>query len=206
MALLVGASLPVTPIQILWVNLVTGVTLGLALAFEPTEDNTMRRPPRAPTTPLIGGELAWHILFVSALFLIAVFGVFHYATARGYSLVLAHTMAFNTLVVMEIFHLFFVRNIYGTSLTWKAVAGTKVVWAMVIAVTAAQFAVTYLPPMQVIFGTESVPVRDGVLIVGVGVVLFAVLEVEKQIRLGIIRGATHAARTSRPTQRKSPPR
>ncbi|MCS3505675.1 cation-transporting P-type ATPase [Achromobacter sp. JUb104] len=186
-ALLVGTSLPVTPIQILWVNLVTGVTLGLALAFEPTEENTMRRPPRAPSTPLIGGELAWHILLVSVLFLIAVFGIFHYATASGYSMGLAHTMAFNTLVVMEIFHLFFVRNIYGTSLTWKAVAGTKVVWAMVIAVTAAQFAVTYLPPMQVIFGTESVPVWDGVLIVGVGVVLFAVLEVEKQIRLGIRR-------------------
>lgn len=184
-ALLVGTSLPVTPIQILWVNLATGVTLGLALAFEPTEENTMRRPPRAPSTPLIGGELAWHILLVSVLFLIAVFGIFHYATARGYSMELAHTMAFNTLVVMEIFHLFFVRNIYGTSLTWKAVAGTKVVWAMVIAVTAAQFAVTYLPPMQVIFGTESVPVWDGVLIVGVGVVLFALLEVEKQIRLGI---------------------
>ncbi|AUA57835.1 Probable cation-transporting ATPase F [Achromobacter spanius] len=186
-ALLAGTSLPVTPIQILWVNLITGVTLGLALAFEPTEENTMRRPPRAPGTPLIGGELAWHILFVSALFLIAVFGVFHYANARGCSMALAHTMAFNTLVVMEIFHLFFVRNIYGTSLTWKAVAGTKVVWAMVIAVTAAQFAVTYLPPMQVIFGTESVPVWDGVLIVGVGVVLFAVLEVEKQIRLGLRR-------------------
>ncbi len=186
-ALLVGTSLPVTPIQILWVNLVTGVTLGLALAFEPTEETTMRRPPRAAGTPLIGGELAWHILLVSVLFLIAVFGIFHYATARGYSMALAHTMAFNTLVVMEIFHLFFVRNIYGTSLTWKAVAGTKVVWAMVIAVTAAQFAVTYLPPMQVIFGTESVPVWDGALIVGVGVVLFAVLEVEKQIRLGIRR-------------------
>jgi hypothetical protein len=56
---------------------------------------------------------------------------------------------------------------------------------MVIAVTAAQFAVTYLPPMQVIFGTESVPVWDGALIVGIGGVLFAVLEIEKQIRLGI---------------------
>lgn len=196
-ALLVGTSLPVTPIQILWVNLVTGVTLGLALAFEPTEENTMRRPPRAAGTPLIGGELAWHILLVSVLFLIAVFGIFHYATARGYSMALAHTMAFNTLVVMEIFHLFFVRNIYGTSLTWKAVAGTKVVWAMVIAVTAAQFAVTYLPPMQVIFGTESVPVWDGALIVGVGVVLFALLEIEKQIRLGIRR-----ARSGTSTRRK----
>lgn len=186
-ALLAGTSLPVTPIQILWINLVTGVTLGLALAFEPTEENTMRRPPRARDTPLIGGELAWHIVLVSALFLLAVFGVFHYASLQGHSMALAHTMAFNTLVVMEIFHLFFIRNIYGTSLTWKAVAGTKVVWTMVIAVTAAQFAVTYLPPLQAIFETEPVPLRDGALIVGIGVVLFAVLEIEKQIRLAIRR-------------------
>ena len=56
-------------------------------------------------------------------------------------------------MVLEIFHLFFIRNIYGTSLTWKAVRGTPVVWVCVIAVTAAQFAVTYLPPLQRVVGT-----------------------------------------------------
>lgn len=61
---------------------------------------------------------------------------------------LARTIALNTLVVMEIFHLFFIRNIYSTSLTWQAVRGTKVVWWVVIAITAAQFAITYLPPLQ----------------------------------------------------------
>ena len=68
-----------------------------------------------------------------------------YAIDRGYSVELARTIALNTLVVMEIFHLFFIRNIYGTSLTWKAVRGTKVVWAVVIVITVAQFAITYLP-------------------------------------------------------------
>ncbi len=84
---------------------------------------------------------------------------------------------------MEIFHLFFIRNIYGTSLTWKAVRGTKVVWLTVTVITAAQFAVTYFPPLQTIFATESIPLLDGVLIVGVGAVLFAIVETEKQIRL-----------------------
>jgi magnesium-transporting ATPase (P-type) len=117
------------------------------------------------------------------LFLAGVFGIYAYAVDRGYSVDLARTIAMNTLVVMEIFHLFFVRNIYGTSLTWKAARGTKAVWATVIGVTAAQFAITYLPPLQAIFSTRPVPFLDGVLIVTVGVALFAIIETEKQLRL-----------------------
>jgi magnesium-transporting ATPase (P-type) len=184
-ALLLGVTLPVTPIQILWVNLVTAITLGIALAFEPTEPRTMRRPPRPRDEPLLTGELAWHMVLVSVLFLGGVFGMHAYAIDRGYSVELARTIALNTLVVMEIFHLFFIRNIYGTSLTWQAVRGTRVVWTTVLAVTAAQFVITYLPPLQAIFATRSVPLFDGVLIVGVGVALFAVIECEKQLRLGL---------------------
>ena len=186
-ALLAGMTLPITAIQILWVNLITAVTLGLALAFEPTEENTMRRPPRAVTEPLLGAGLAWHIVLVSLLFLGGVFGIHAYAIDRGHSIELARTMAMNTLVVMEIFHLFFIRNIYGTSLTWQAVRGTPVVWATVIAVAAAQVAITYLPPMQRVFATEAVAMWDGMLIVGVGVLLFALIEVEKQLRLNLSR-------------------
>jgi magnesium-transporting ATPase (P-type) len=182
-ALLFGFTLPVTPIQILWVNLITATTLGLALAFEPTEENTMRRPPRPRNEPLLTGELGWHIVLVSLLFLAGVFGIYSYAIDRGYTVELARTLAVNTLVVMEVFHLFFIRNIYGTSLTLKAVRGTKVVWATVVAVTVAQFAVTYLPPLQRVFATESVPVLDGLLVVGIGVALFAIIETEKQLRL-----------------------
>lgn len=182
-ALLFGMTLPITPIQILWINLITAITLGIALAFEPTEADTMRRPPRPRNEPLLTGELAWHIVLVSALFLGGVFGMYAYAVDRGYSVDLARTIALNTLVVMEIFHLFFIRNIYGTSLTWEAVRGTKVVWTTVIGVTVAQFAITYLPPLQNLFATEAVPFWDGVLIVGVGVVLFAIIETEKQLRL-----------------------
>jgi magnesium-transporting ATPase (P-type) len=182
-ALLLGMTLPVTPIQILWINLITAVTLGIALAFEPTEKNTMRRPPRARHEPLLTSELVWHVVLVSILFLCGVFGTYHYAIERVYSVELARTIALNTLVVMEIFHLFFIRNIYSTSLTWQAVRGTKVVWSVVIAITAAQFAITYLPPLQAVFDTVAIPFLDGVLIVGVGVALFTIIEIEKQMRL-----------------------
>ena len=147
LALLLGLALPVTAVQILWVNLITGITLGLALAFEPTEAGTMARPPRPRDAPILSGELVWHVVLVALLFLAAVFGIFTYAIDKGYPLALAQTMAMNTLVVLEIFHLFFIRNIHGTSLTWAAARGTRVVWTVVIAITAAQFAVTYLPPL-----------------------------------------------------------
>lgn len=189
-ALLLGLALPITPIQILWINLITAITLGIALAFEPTEENTMRRPPRHSREALIGGELAWHMVLVGFLFLGGVYGIFYYAMEHNYSIELARTLSLNTLVVMEIFHLFFIRNIYGTSLTWKAVRGTKVVWMLVILITVAQFFVTYLPPLQSIFATESVSLFDGLLVVGIGVILFLIIETEKQLRLWVrwVRG------------------
>jgi magnesium-transporting ATPase (P-type) len=127
------------------------------------------------------------MVFVSGLFLFAVFGIFAFALERGHPIELARTMALNALVVLEIFHLFFIRNIYGTSLTWRAARGTRVVWAAVIAVTAAQFAITYLPPLQGVFGTRAVPFADGVLIVAAGAAFFAIIEVEKQLRLVFAR-------------------
>jgi magnesium-transporting ATPase (P-type) len=182
-ALFAGMALPITAVQILWINLITAVTLGLALAFEPSEPGTMRRPPRPRDEPLLTGELLWHIVLVSTLFLAAVFGMYFYAIDRGHPVALAQTIAMNTLVVLEIFHLFFIRNIYGTSLTWAAARGTRIVWACVLAVTAAQFAITYLPPLQAIFGTHGVPLFDGLLIVAIGAAFFVLIEMEKQMRL-----------------------
>ena len=184
-ALIAGMALPMTAVQILWVNLITGITLGLALAFEPTEAGTMARPPRKRDAPILSGQLVWHVVLVASLFLAAVFGIFSYALDRDYSLPLAQTMAMNTLVVLEIFHLFFIRNIHGTSLTWAAARGTRVVWTVVIAITLAQFAITYVPLLQAILGTQPVALFDGLLIVGIGAAFFAIIEIEKQIRLAL---------------------
>lgn len=181
-ALFFRLALPITAVQILWVNLVTTVTLGLALAFEPTEHDTMIRPPRQRHEPLLNTTLVWHVVLVSGLFLAAVFGVFSYATKRGYPLALARTMSLNMLVVLEIFHLFFIRNIYGASLTWKTVRATPIVWSCTTAIVAAQLAVTLLPALQHVFGTASISVADGLLLVGAGGVFFAIIEAEKRLR------------------------
>lgn len=184
-ALLLGMTLPISPIQILWVNLITGTTLGLALAFEPTEANTMRRPPRARQSPLLTGALLWQVAFISVLFVAAIFGIFSYAFNKGHDLALAQTLAMNMIVVLQIIYLFFVRNLRSTSLTWAATRGTKAVWISLAIVIPAQVVVTYLPLAQGILGTNSVSLSDGLLIVGIGAVFFAIVEVEKQIRLGL---------------------
>jgi len=163
------------------------VTLGLALAFEPSEEGTMRRPPRPRNERLLTGRLIWHVVLVSTLFLVAVFGIYFYAVDRGYPAPLAQTMAMNTLVVLEIFQLFFIRNIHSTSLTWAAVRGTPIVWICVTAVTAGQFAITYVPALQTVFGTRPVPLADGLLIIAIGVVFFALIETEKQMRLAFMK-------------------
>jgi magnesium-transporting ATPase (P-type) len=181
-------TLPITPVQILWINLITAITLGIALAFEPTEQGTMLRPPRARNEPILSGTLVWHIVLVSILFLCGVYGIYAYAIDRGYSVELARTLAVNTLVVMEIFHLLFIRNFYSTSLTWKAVRGTRVVWVVIVVISAAQLAITYLPVLQSVFATESVPLLDLLLVVAVGIALFAIVETEKQIRLHLSAG------------------
>lgn len=187
LALLLGLSLPITPVQILWINMITAVTLGIALAFEPTEENTMQRPPRPGKEALLSGGLIWHIVLVAGLFLAGVFSMYEYAIINGYSEALARTIAMNTLVVLEIFHLFFIRNMNRTSLNLKAVLGTRVVWGAVIAVTIGQFAITYVPWLQAIFQTEAIAVLDGVLIILVGATMFCIIEIEKQIRLKVLK-------------------
>jgi magnesium-transporting ATPase (P-type) len=178
-AIAFGLTLPVTAIQILWINLITAVTLGLTLAFEPTEPGAMQRPPRKPSEPLLTRRLLWRVGFVSLLFVAGAFGIFFYAIERGYSTELARTMVVNTIVVMEAFYLFNVRYIHGTSLTWQGVLGTPAVLVALLAVVAAQLAFTYLPVMQQAFGTEPIGLADGALIIGVGVALLILVEIEK---------------------------
>jgi len=181
LAILFGLTLPVTPVQILWVNMITAVALGLTLAFEPTEPGAMRRPARRAGQSLLSGRLLWRILFVSGLMVVGTFGIFAWAESRGLAVEAARTMAVNTLVVMEIFYLFSVRFVHGTSLTWQGVLGTRAVQIGVAGVVLAQFAFTYLPPMQAVFGTAPVSIADGAAIVAVGVALLVVVEIEKHL-------------------------
>jgi magnesium-transporting ATPase (P-type) len=181
-AIALGIALPVTPVQILWINMVTAVALGLTLGFEPTEPGAMQRPPRRRDQPILTGDLIWRVVFVSLLFVAGAFGIFAWADARGLDIETARTLVVNTIVVMEIFYLFSVRYVHGTSLTWQGVLGTPAVLIGVGVVVVAQLAFTYIPVMHTIFGTRPVSLFEGAVVVGVGVALLFVVEIEKRVR------------------------
>lgn len=180
-AVMFGMALPLTPVQILWINMVTSVGLGLVLAFEPTEPGTMARPPRRSGESLVSRFMLWRIAFVSCLFAASAFGVYNYALSKGLPLEAAHTMVVNVIVVLEMFYLFSVRYVHGTSLTLRGVIGTGPVLAGVALITAAQFAFTYSPFMNTVFGTYPIALTDGLLIVAAGVVFLFLVECEKRL-------------------------
>jgi magnesium-transporting ATPase (P-type) len=182
LAIAFGLTLPISAVQILWVNMVTSVALGLTLAFEPTEPGAMARPPRVASQPLLTARLLWRILFVSALVIAGVFGSFAWATARGLPLEVGRTMVVNALVVMEIFYLFSVRYVHGTALSWQGVLGTRAVWVGLAVTVAGQLAFTYAPPLQAVFGTAALAPAEAAVVLALGPLLLVVVEAGKLIR------------------------
>ncbi|MGX1308082.1 magnesium-transporting ATPase (P-type) [Amorphus suaedae] len=193
LAILFGLTLPVTAVQILWINMVTAMALGLTMAFEPSEPGTMARPARPAGQPLMTGRLLWRTAFVSVLMVAGTFGIYSWATARGSSLETARTMVVNTIVVMEIFYLFSVRFVHGTSLTWTGVLGTRAVLIGVGTVVIAQLAFTYLPLFHPVFGSRPLSLTDGTVVIAVGVALLLVVEIEKRIAGRLAAGETGSA-------------
>ena len=182
-----GFILPMTAAQILWINLILTVTLGLVLAFEPPEPNVMGRPPRRADAPLLTPFLLWRVLLVSVLFAMAALGVFFGSLDAGRDVETARTMVVNTLAVLGIFYLFNVRYLHMSSITLRGVLGTPPVLIAVAGVVMAQLAFTYLPFMHALFDSRPLRLLDGLLIVGLGVGLLFLLEGEKLLmrRLGV---------------------
>lgn len=181
LAIVFGLSLPMTPVQILWINMILTVTLGLVLAFEPSEPNVMRRPPRRRDAPILSRFLIWRLFFMSVLFMLGVFGIFRYARMQGYDLDVARTLAVNAIVVMEIFYLFNIRYLHVSSFSLVGMKGTPAVLAAIAIVVLAQFAFTYLPAMQELFQTAPVSLFDGLVVVATGIGLMITLEIEKAV-------------------------
>jgi magnesium-transporting ATPase (P-type) len=186
-SLLAGLTLPITPLQILWVNMVSSVALAMALAFEPAEPNVMRRPPRLPEEPILSGLLVWRIVIVSGLFVAGVFGIFYLAQTQGASVEEARTYAVNTLVALETFYLFNVRHLGATALSAKGLFANRIAWISVVVVLVLQAIFTYAPFMERFFDTRPVDFVHGAEIFGIGLALFLILEVEKALRLSFQR-------------------
>lgn len=180
-AILFGLTLPITAAQILWVNMVSSVALGLALAFEPPESGVMSRPPRRSGESILSRVIVWRILLVSILFTAGVFGQFLLAQYQGASIEVARTMAVNTLVAMEVFYLFSVRYSYGSSVTLKGMLGTPVVLYSITVVAVFQLIFTYTPWMSVAFGSQPLSVWQLLQVTGFGLLVLLIIELDKWV-------------------------
>ena len=180
-ALAFGVTPPITPVQLLWVNMVSSVVLAMTLAFEATEPETMRRPPRPPGEPIISRFILWRVSFVSLLFMLGIFGNFIDAQHAGATLEQARTTAVNTLIAMEIFYLFAVRFLHGRSLTLRGALGTRPVLIAIAAVLSLQALFTYAPFMEAFFNTAALSIRDLAYVAVTGVAVLLILEVEKSL-------------------------
>ncbi len=170
---------PLTPVQILWVNMITAVTLALALAFEPPEPGLMRRPPRNPREPVLSGLFLWRILFVAVILMLGTFGLFQWDIRQGESVEHARTVAVNTLVAFEIFYLFSSRYITAPVLNREGMLGNRYVLVAVAVLVVFQMIFTYAGPVQHLFGTEALAPEIWLRILLVGSTVLWLVELEK---------------------------
>jgi len=176
-AVLAGSTLPITPVQILWVNMVTAVTLGLALAFEPAEPGIMDRPPRPPEEPIL--PMAWtaYMAVVAGLLLVAGYGLF--LLHQGQGVELARTMAVNALVAGEIGFLFSARA--GLNPVWRGTRPGRAVWISAGLIVVLQTAFTHAPPLQALFGTTGLGAGNWLTTAAAGVAVFVLAEAVKPL-------------------------
>ena len=183
-SVLLGMTLPLTPVQVLWVNTITAVTLALALAFEPAESDIMRRPPRTPGGSILPRAGVLRIVYVSLLLGGITIAVFLLGQAHGAPLEVSRTIAVNTLVVGQIFYLLASRFTRTSSLRQELLTTNPISWLCIAIMLLLQLAFVYLPFMQTAFASGAVGWMGWLVPIGAGVLVFAVVEIDKALRLG----------------------
>jgi cation-transporting ATPase F len=198
LAIVAGITLPILPTQLLWINLVTALFLGLTLVFEPKENDIMQRPPRDPQKPLLTHSLVMPTALVTLISLISGFGLFAWEHGiEGTNLNEARATVVNVIVIVQTFYLLNCRNrtrsMFSIGLfsnRWL-ILGIGATWL-------AQIAFTYLPLMNRLFHTGPVPTEAWPYILATGVVTYAVVEFEKWVRFGKAKPVNQSCENSEP--------
>lgn len=156
-AIFMGFTAPITAPQILWVNMVTSVALGLVISFDPHELGVMQRQPRAVDRPILDRFGMWRVVFVGLMLLILTLWAFFWIKSENASDVLARAVAVNALVIGQVFYLLNSRYKVDSSLSLKAHLGNRYLPMGIGAVVVLQLLFTYAPPLHVLFETEAIP-------------------------------------------------
>ena len=180
-AIFFGFTLPITAPQVLWVNMVTSVALGLVLCFEPHELDVMIRPPRAVDRPILTGFGIWRVIFVGLALLAVTLWAFFWMKSQNASDQLARTVAVNMITIGQVFYLLNSRYLLDSSLSFKAHLGNKYLPLGIGAVIILQLLFTYAPPLQVLFDNEAIPLWVWPRLFLGGLIFFLVVEAEKMI-------------------------
>ncbi len=180
-AIVTGATLPILPIQLLWINMVSAALLGVALSLEPKEPGIMQRKPRNPQSPILSGMLIWRIVLVSVIILAGAFGLFEYELARGASLAEARTVAVNVVIFVEIFYLFNARSLTRSPFQLGFFSNPWAVGGAILMVLI-QILYTYAPFMNTLFESAPISLSLWLDVVAVGLAASVVIEVEKWLR------------------------
>ena len=178
-AIVSGFTLPITAPQILWVNMVTSVALGLVISFEPHETDVMLRSPRAVDRPIVTPFGLWRILFIGLALLAYTLLAFFWMKSQGASDQLARTVAVNAITIGQVFYLLNSRYLLDSSLSLKAHMGNRYLPLGIVAVVILQLLFTYTTPFQAMFGNEGIPLRIWPGLLAGGLVFFLVVETEK---------------------------
>jgi magnesium-transporting ATPase (P-type) len=179
-ALIIGVEVPFTALQILWVNMITSITLGLVLAFEKPQARLMRTLPRHAGKSIFGKFVGWRVLFVATLLVGAVLGNFQWEKLRFDSLEKLRTVAVNTLSVGQVCYLFNCRHLRHSAWPpWNFLLGNPVIYLGLLGVTLAQGLFTYSTAFQSLFQTRPLDGWSWAKMLLLGFVLFLCVEVEK---------------------------
>ncbi|WP_169166753.1 cation-translocating P-type ATPase [Cellulomonas taurus] len=175
-AVLFGLSLPLAPVQILWVNLVTAITLSLALAYEPAEPGVMSRPPRKPGGSVLSRDSFTEVITASLLIGGATLVVYLVERAAGSPNAVAQTAAVTMLALGQLAYLFSCRFLNSSSLTVRVLRGNPVVWWATGALLAFQLLFTYAPFMHSWFDSAPIGARQWAFTAGLAIVIFLLVE------------------------------
>jgi magnesium-transporting ATPase (P-type) len=180
-AVLLGVTLPILPVQILWINMTTAVLLGLTLAFEPKEPGIMSRPPRDPTAPILTGTLVGRILIVGSMLLAGAFGLFEWTLLSGADEAVARTVAVNVFVFTEMAYLFNSRGL-RRSVFEVGFFSNRWLWVGVASMTLLQLLFTQAPFFNRLFGSAPISGAHWLAVAAVALATSAVVFVEKALR------------------------
>lgn len=173
-----GLMIPILPVQILWINMTTALTLGMMLIFEPKEPDVMKRPPRKPNSPILSLGLIVQISIVSVCILAFVYGLFEWSIASGDSVEEARTIAVNTIVMIELFYLFNCRSLTKSVLE-IGLFSNKWIFLGVGVMILLQIAFTYVPAMNEIFHSQPIGIDSWLKILGVSFTVYLIIEIKK---------------------------